>query len=121
MTRTTSGITSPALRMHDRVADANVLALQFVDVVQRGVADGHAADEHGLEPRDGRQRAGAPHLPLDRAHRRHLLLGGKLVGDRPARRARNEAKLALLVDRIDLVDDAVDLVAKRAPLRPISS
>ena len=38
---------------HDHgVADAHVLARDLVEVVQRGIGDGDAADEHRREPRD---------------------------------------------------------------------
>ncbi len=37
----------------------------------------------------------------------------KLVGDGPARCARDESEVALPVEPIDLVDDAVDVVGKR--------
>ena len=47
-----------ALEQH-RVADADVLALDLVHVVQRDVADGDAADRHRLELGDRRQHAGA--------------------------------------------------------------
>ena len=44
---------------HHRIADAHVLARQFIHVVQRRVAHRDAADEHRLQPRHRRQRAGA--------------------------------------------------------------
>ena len=47
-TRTTSGITSPARRTIDGVADAHVLAPDLVLVVQRRVGHRDAADEHRL-------------------------------------------------------------------------
>ena len=102
---------------HDHgVADAHVLALQLVHVVQRRVADGDAADEHGLQPSDGRQGTRAPHLKLDVANDGQLFLGGKLVGNGPARRPRHEAELALPVELVDLVHDAVDVVRQRGTL-----
>ena len=64
-TRTTSGITSPARRTIDGVADAHVLAPDLVLVVQRRVGHRDAADEHRLEPRDRRDRAGAADLHAD--------------------------------------------------------
>src|SRR5690606_14920532 len=80
----------------DRVADAYVLAPYLVHVVQRRIAHRHAADEHRLQARDGRQRTGPADLELDIAHDRVLLVRRKLVCDRPARRARDVAELALL-------------------------
>ena len=107
----------PGAADHDGIPDAHILAGQLVHVVKRCVADRHAADEHRLETRHRRQSAGAPHLKLDAADRREGLLGGKLVGDGPARRARDEAELALRFDVVDLVDHAVDLIRQCGPRR----
>jgi hypothetical protein len=116
--RTTSGITSPGAPDHHRVADAHVLARQFVHVVQGGVADRDAADEGRLQARHRRQRAGATDLKLDVAHRGQRFLRGKLVRDRPARRARDEAELACCIEVVDLVDHAVDLIGQLRARRP---
>jgi hypothetical protein len=78
---------------HDRIANTNVLALELVDVVQRGVRYGRTADKYGIETCDGRERACAADLPLDCPHPRHLFLCRKLVRDGPARRTRDKAKL----------------------------
>ena len=101
---------------HHRVADAHVLARDLVLVVQGGVGDDDAADGHGLELGDRRERAGAADLDVDRLDDRHRLLGWELVRDRPARRARDEAEPLLQREIVDLVDDAVDVVAERRPL-----
>jgi hypothetical protein len=103
---------------HHRVADAHVLARQLVHVVQRHVADRNAADEHRLEARHGRERTGAPDLELHVAHDRGLLLRRELVRNGPARRAGDEAEVALPVEAVDLVDDAIDVVAERFTLPP---
>ena len=84
--------------------------------MQRDVAHRDAADEHRLEARDGRECAGAAHLELDVAHRRRLFLRRELVRDGPARRAGDEAEVALPVEPVDLVDDAVDVVAELVTL-----
>ena len=103
---------------HDhRVADADVLARDLVLVVQRRVRHHHAADRHRLELGGRRQRAGAADLDLDVVEPRHRLLRRELVGDGPARRARHEAQPLLPVEPVDLVDDAVDVVAERGALR----
>ena len=80
----------------DGVADAHVLAPHLVLVVQRGVGHGDAADEHRLQPRDRRDRAGAADLDVDADDLGRRLLGRELVRDREARRARDEAERALL-------------------------
>ena len=96
----------------DRVADAHVLAPQLALVVQRGVGHRHAADEHRLQPRHRRQRAGAADLHLDAEHLGGLLLGRVLVREREARRARDEAEALLPVEPVHLVDHAVDRVGQ---------
>ena len=75
-----------------------------------------AADIDRLEVGDRRQRAGAADLDQDVVQPRARLLGRELVGDRPARRAADEAQPLLPVDAVDLVDDAVDVVGQRRPL-----
>ena len=113
-------MTSPARWMSHRVADAHVLARDLVLVVQGRVRDHHAADGDRLEPRDRRQRAGAPDLDVDGLEDGARLLGRELARDRPARGARDEAEPLLQVEPVDLVDDAVDVVAERRPLAPRS-
>ena len=79
----------------DCVADAHVEPRNLVGVVQRRVGHGDAADEHRLELRRRRRRAGAADVDDDVLDRRRLLLRRKLVRDRPARRASDEAEFAL--------------------------
>ena len=71
---------------NDRISDAHVLAPHFVFVVQRGANHRHATDEYRLQACHRRQRAGAPHLDVDRQHFGRKLLGRKLVRKREARR-----------------------------------
>jgi hypothetical protein len=54
------------------------LRRDFIHVVQRGVADGDAADEHRLELRRRRQGAGAADVEDHVLEQRHLLVGGNL-------------------------------------------
>ena len=74
----------------------------------------------GLQLGDRRQRAGAADLDLDRLDDRRRLFGGELVRDRPARAARDEAEPLLQREVVDLVDDAVDVVAERRRAAPRS-
>ena len=78
-----------------RIADADVLAGDFILIVQRGVGDDDAADRHRIEPRDRRQRARAANLDLDVAQHGRRLLGRKFMRNGPARRARDEAEAVL--------------------------
>ena len=104
---------------HDnRVADQDVLATHLVLVVQRRVGDRHPADEHRLQSRHRRQRAGAADLHLDVQDFRHGFLGRKFVRDREARRARDEAESLLVLQSVHLVHHAVDFVGQ--PIPPLS-
>ena len=82
-------------------------------VVKRRVRHHDPAHGHRGEPRDGRQRAGAAHLDLNPVEAGPGDLGRELVGERPARRRGAEAKPGLQRELVHLVDDAVDVVAKR--------
>ena len=97
---------------HDRVADAHILARDLVFVVQRGVLHHHAADRDGLQFRDRRELAGAADLDVDVEQHGFGLLGREFVRDGPARAARHEAQPLLQIEAVDLVDDAVDVVAE---------
>ena len=102
---------------HDRVALAHVLASQLVDVVQGRPGDGGARHHHGVEFRDRREDAGAPHLHADCTQDGAPLLRRKLEGNRPARRARREAQGTLAGERVNLHDDAIDIVVKLLAMR----
>ncbi len=69
----------------DRVADADVLARDLVLVVERRVGHDDPADADRLEPRDRGQLPRPPDLDVDRQQLRRRPLGGKFVGQRPAR------------------------------------
>ena len=100
----------------DRVADAHVLARDLVLVVERRVRDHDAADRDGLELRDRSERAGPPDLDLDPFKHGRGALGRKFVRQRPARRPGDEAEAGLQGEVVDLVDDAVDVIAERCAL-----
>ncbi len=95
------------------VARAHVLARDVVLVVQRGERDVRAADEHRLEHRERRRPAGPTDADHDVVENSRLLLGRKLVRDRPARRPRGVSHLGPLSQILDLHHDAVDVVAER--------
>ncbi len=102
---------------HDhRVADAHIEARDLVGVVQGRVGHGHAADEHRLEFRRRRRRAGAADVDDDVLDRRRLFLRGEFVRDRPARRAADETEFTLRSEIVDFVDHAVDIERQRVAL-----
>jgi hypothetical protein len=68
-------------------------ARDLVGIVQGGVGDGDAADEHRLELGHRGHGAGAADLELDVLQRRHLLLGRELVGGGPAQGAGHKTEL----------------------------
>ncbi len=96
----------------DRVADAHVEAVDLVLVVQRRVLDGDAADSHGLEHRDRRQRSRASDGGRDVENARGLLARRELERDRPARGTIQCSKPLLQREVVDLHDAAVDLVGQ---------
>ena len=105
-----------ALEQH-RVALADVLAANLVEIVERRVGNRHAGERDRLELRDRRQRADSAHRHDDLFDPRFGLLGLELVRDRPSRRSRNLAELLLERERVDLGDHAVGLVVElMAPL-----
>ena len=96
----------------DRVADADVLALDLILVMQRRVLHHDAADGHRLELGHRRKRAGAADLDLDVVQHRGRLLGGEFMGNGEARRARHVAQALLEIEAVELIDDAVDVVVE---------
>ena len=70
----------------------------------------------GFNLASGVKRARPADVDADRLDDGHRLLGRELVRDRPAGRARDEAEPLLERKIVDLVDDAVDVVAERRTL-----
>ena len=92
------------------VADPDVLAADLVEVVEGGPGDGRAGDLGRREVRHRRERPGPPDVRHDVLDHRLDLLRRELVGDRPAGRPADDAEPGLLVEPVDLDDDAVGLV-----------
>jgi hypothetical protein len=110
------------------VADADVLAAadhlapavaagDVILVVQGRVRDHDAAHRHRLQPRDGRERAGAADLDVDAQKLGPGQFGRELVRDGPAGRGGAEAEPGLQRKVVHLVDHAVDVIAQRRALR----
>ena len=99
----------------DPVADADVLPLDLVGVVERGAADDGSLHLYRLHDGHGGKGPGASHLDDDVKDLGHLLAGGKLVGDGPAGAAGDFPEAALEVEGVDLDDDAVHLVGEFLP------
>ena len=122
MTLTTSGMTSPARRR--TMVSPTRTSLRCSSSMLCSVALATVAPPTNT----GSSRAtgvSAPVRPTCHSIARTRVISssaGKLVRNRPARRTRDEPEFPLQVQRVDLVDDAVDLVAELAlRRRPISS
>ncbi len=98
------------------IADPDVLAPDLVEVVERGPGDGRAGDLRRPEVGDRRQRPGPPDVRDDVLDDRLDLLRRELVGDRPARGPADDPEPLLLVEPVDLDDDAVGLVRELVAL-----
>ena len=80
--------------------------------MQGGVGDGDAADEYGLQAGDGGNRTGAPDLHVYGFDDGQGFFGREFVGNRPARRAGDEAEFTLLRQAVDFDDHAVDFIGQ---------
>ena len=95
---------------HDPVPDPDVLAAELVEVVERGPGHGRAGDlDRGQvgDRREGPRPADVRHDVLEEGLD---LFRRELERDGPARRPADHPETGLLVDAIDLDDDAVGLV-----------
>ena len=106
-----------ALHLHP-VADLHAQALDFIHVVQGGVADRRAADRDRRQFRYRRELAGAAHLHADAFDLRDAGARRVFVGDGPARSLAGEAELSLQTGAIDLDDDAIDFVGQTSRACP---
>src|SRR5260221_7889775 len=97
---------------HHLVADPDILAGDFVFIMQGGACDHDTTDGDRFEIGNRRQDAGTPHLDDDVVERGDGALGGKFVRDGPARCPANEAKAGLPIAAINLVDGPVDIIGK---------
>ena len=117
-TRTTWGMISPAFSTTTMSPMRMSLRFDLVGVVQAGLADRRAGQPHGrIEMADGRELAGPADLDFDASQSRQRLLGGELVGPRPARELAGVAEPFALREIVDLDDHAVRVVGQVVPLR----
>ena len=119
----TSGITSPALRITTVSPMSTPLRLTSEALCKRGLADRRPGDLDRFHERERGDPAGAPDVDLDVEQLGGRLLGRVLVGDRPARRPRRGAEPALQRDLVDFdhhtVDFVFDVVPVLAPVRDV--
>ena len=99
-----------SLAQDHKVTDAHALARDLLGVVERRPGHRRPGDENRLHDAKGRDSSGSPHLHVDVEQARVHLLRRVLVGGGPARHARGVSEPALLIARVDLEHDPVDLV-----------
>src|SRR5690606_38680650 len=104
----------PSSRCQPRSLTLNTKALHFVHVMQGGIGYRHPGHLHRAQSRYRGNRAGAADLEFHIQQLGHLLAGGKLVGDGPARLTGAEAELALPAQIIDLEHHTIYLVGQTA-------
>ena len=97
---------------HHAVADVNILAPNFVLVVERGAFNGGAGELHRIQFRNRRENAGAPHLNGDGAQRGFGLLRLIFIGNRPARAFSGGSQRFVETALVDLDYAAVHLERK---------
>jgi hypothetical protein len=95
---------------HDGVADPDVLPADLIEVVERRSRDRRAGDLDGRQVGDRRHRAGPTDVHNDVLEVRLDLLRRELVGNRPTRSPGDHPESLLLIECVDLHDDAVGLV-----------
>jgi len=102
----------PRLLDHHAVADADALALHLIHVVEARAADRGPIQEHGLHDGDRCHGSGAADGGDDVIDGGLPALRLELVGDRPAGAARDGPQPALLLDGVDLEDEAIHVVGQ---------
>ena len=80
--------------------------------MQRCIAHRNTTDKYRRQTRHRSQGASATHLKLHIQQLGHFFLSGKLPGNGPARGFGDKAQSLLQGQIIDLIDDAVDIVAE---------
>jgi hypothetical protein len=96
----------------DRIADANVFALQFIFVVKRCAPDHRARELNGLQFRNGCQLARAPNLDRNGLQLRLGLFRFVLVSDGPAWRFGSGTDFFAQRKLVELHYRAVGLIPK---------
>src|SRR5712691_10334036 len=100
----------------DARAHIDALLVDLRLVVHGHVANRHTANHHRVHVRDRGEYARAADIAGDLLNGRLRLFRRVLERDRPARRARDEPELELLIETIDLDHHAVDLVVELVAL-----
>ena len=100
-----------------QIADPNILAVNVLLIVQRGVLHRSPADHHRLQNRLRVQAAGAPHADDDVPQPGCGPFRRKLVGNGPARFPPGKAQRVLLRDAVHLDHQPVGFITPLVPPR----
>ncbi len=100
----------------DRIADADVLAANFAQIVQRRMLHRRAGDENRFHVGPRCELTRFADLPIDAEKFCNRLFGRVFVGDAPPWEFAGVAQFFLQVDAIDADNDAVDEVRELVPL-----
>ena len=99
----------------DRIADPHVLVADEVFIMQGRPAHGRPGQQHRLQDGGRCQHAGPPYADENILDDRRGLFGRKLPGNGPTRFLHGIAQFLLQRQRIDLDDQAVDIVVQSCP------
>ncbi len=97
---------------HDGVAEADVLAADFFDVVEGGVTDGGSGEEDGIHGGAGGEGAAFADLPGDFPDDGFALFGGIFEGDAPAGGFAGGAEGILMGEGVGADDHAIYAVVE---------
>ena len=97
---------------HHMVAHADVLAFQFIGIMERCSGDHHAPNGDGFQLCHRRQDTRASHLDCDILEKSFPLLCGEFMGQSPPRRTRHKARLLLLFKGVDLINYPVNVISQ---------
>ena len=96
---------------HNSIANANILRLDKILVMQCCTANHAAAQSHRRQHRRRRQHARAAYAPVNILQRSFRLFRRIFKGDGPARVLAGGTQSVLLLHRIDLDDRAIRIVS----------
>jgi hypothetical protein len=96
----------------DCVTHADVLAGDFIFIVECRIGDNDTTDRDWFETSYRGQGPGASHLDVDPIEDGRGLFGRKLVSNRPAGCPTNKAQTSLQIDPVYFVDDTVNVVVE---------
>ena len=101
----------------DGIANAHILAGDFIFIMQSRVAHHHATDIDRFHHGTRRQRTSTADLDFNIKKLGHRLFGGEFPRHRPARCAADKAKAALPINAVKLIDHAINIIRQSGTAR----